>query len=234
MLQPKQHSNISHPGFSTVIIVRKRLTKAIFSVLFVQTGAQRNTILTFFGGGLTTSPLVSARWDPLHPDRRTVWTVVPPCGLHDCGHRKLAVELRSGPPVSLHSGGSPHLFCQFMKTCAVPLKRAIVYLIRHDKHTMTSADCPLNQTDTSHVFCFSVLRTLKLSAPYRSLPWLPAAPCAQVVVLPVVFLSFCALHRALLSENFIKRNSYYIMRCRAHFVPIFGSLFLTPDYSRAQ
>lgn len=61
---------------------------------------------------LTLCPVLPARWNPLHPDRRTVWAVVPPCCLHDRRHRKLVIQFCRGPFVSICPGRSPHLSAQ--------------------------------------------------------------------------------------------------------------------------
>lgn len=58
---------------------------------------------------LTLSPVLTVRWNPLHPDRRAVWAVVPPSCLHDRRHRKLVVQFCCGPSVSLRPGRSLHL-----------------------------------------------------------------------------------------------------------------------------
>lgn len=58
---------------------------------------------------LTLSPVLTVRWNPLHPDRRAVWAVIPPSCLHDRRHRKLVVQFCCGPSVSLHPGRSLHL-----------------------------------------------------------------------------------------------------------------------------
>lgn len=59
-------------------------------------------------GNVTASPVFARRY-PLHPDRGAVWTEQPACCLHDRRHRKLALQLRRGPPVPVHTGELPHL-----------------------------------------------------------------------------------------------------------------------------
>lgn len=156
ILQPKQHSNISHPGFSTVIKVWKRLKKAIFSVLFVQTDAQRNTVLTIFWGGVWPRLLLSLPGGiPFILTGELFEQSYRPAAFMIAGTVNWLSNFAVGLLFPFIQVGHLIFFCQFMKTCTVPLKRAIVYSIRHDKNIMTSADCPLNQTDTSHVFSAS-------------------------------------------------------------------------------
>lgn len=82
--------------------------------------------------GPTLSPVLPARWDPLHPDRRTVWAIVPPCCLHDRRHRKLAVQFCCGPSVSLRPGRSPHLSAGAFVKC-LNLGWELWNLLRLDK-----------------------------------------------------------------------------------------------------
>lgn len=56
-----------------------------------------------------TTCLVCVRWYPLHPDRGAVWTGQPTCCLHDRRDRQLAVQLRCGPLVPIHTGELPDL-----------------------------------------------------------------------------------------------------------------------------
>lgn len=71
----------------------------------------------------------AVRWYPLCPDWGAVWTVLPARCLHDRRHRELAVQLRRGPPVPIHSSELHHLSAHVGVTVS-ELSKQLRYICR--------------------------------------------------------------------------------------------------------